>query len=330
MAVMVAAQAAAFSFAKAPATSCLFSRLQSSSSSVSSVAVGGQGSHIAIYPMRTTSIRRNSSPEKTTSLALSPASAAAFFVRGGAIAADAAVLKNFYGDALGFFGGIRIPATFLAGSSLAAIFTLKNEAVSNLSSSGDNKSSALERRMMKFYHLVSFLAFILSLNTIMTATSAHTSILHGRFDQMAETAYMLMKREFEYEFVSVRWSFFMSIFCFLGMITSRVLIEFGLLEQSVSGSGKEKSSGRRDVAMLVVFSVGALASNLMSYINSTLYCWRNLTQMTVYLAQLLLKCAFVEQRPLQVVSMICTLASIVFVGKLVVNDLKGDDDEKKQ
>lgn len=97
----------------------------------------------------------------------------------------------------GFFGGIRIPATFLAGSSLAAIFTLKSAAASLSNDNG--KLSKIERRAIKFYHLVSVMAFLLSLNTIILATSAYTSILHGRFDQLAETAYLMMKREFEYE-----------------------------------------------------------------------------------------------------------------------------------
>ena len=65
--------------------------------------------------------------------------------------------------------------------------------------SSDGPLSTLERRVIKFYHLVSSLAFLLSLNTIILATVAHTSVLHGRFDPMAETAYMMMKREFEYE-----------------------------------------------------------------------------------------------------------------------------------
>ena len=51
----------------------------------------------------------------------------------------------------------------------------------------------------------------LTVNTIITATVAYTSILHGRFNDVAETAYMLLKREFEYEFVSVRWSFITSM-----------------------------------------------------------------------------------------------------------------------
>lgn len=102
------------------------------------------------------------------------------------------VLQNFYSDALGYFGGIRIPASFLAGSSLAAMFIFKTKA-------HDGKLSKLERRVLGFYHFSSLVAFLLSLNTIASATIALTAVMHGRFNKMAETAYMLMRREFEFE-----------------------------------------------------------------------------------------------------------------------------------
>ena len=60
------------------------------------------------------------------------------------------------------------------------------------------------------------------------------------------------------QFVAVRWSFLTSMFCFLGMITSRLLIEFDLLKEEACSS-----KTKRDVAALVVCSVGALASQLM-------------------------------------------------------------------
>lgn len=124
------------------------------------------------------------------SMSISPSSISSLLVRGGAAAEPA--LQNFYGDALGFFGGIRIPASFLAGSSLAAMFIFKTKA-------DDGELPKLERRVLGFYHLNSLLAFLLSLNTIATATIAHTAVLHGRFDKMAETAYVMMRREFGYE-----------------------------------------------------------------------------------------------------------------------------------
>ncbi|KAL7530589.1 hypothetical protein ACHAWF_003440, partial [Thalassiosira exigua] len=225
--VALATQAAAFSTAKAPATSIFHSRARASLIPTSHLIPKRVGNQV----------------QAATTLALSPTSASGLLLRGGA-AADAAVLNNFYGDALGFFGGIRIPASFLAGSSLAAIFTLKNAAKSVTTGDEGGKWTKMESRTIKFYHLASLLAFLLSINTIALATSAHTSIIHGRFDPMAETAYMLMKKEFEYEFVSVRWSFLTSMFCFLGMVTSRMLIEFDLLKE-MDDSTKDRS--RKDM-----------------------------------------------------------------------------------
>mmetsp|Transcript_2538 Transcript_2538/g.5413 ORF Transcript_2538/g.5413 Transcript_2538/m.5413 type:complete len:334 (-) Transcript_2538:191-1192(-) len=323
--IVVATQAAAFSLAKVPATNF--------APSLWPLITGRRAGAIAIHSMKAAPILSK------TILALFPASIGGILLRGGGAAADTVVTQNFYGDALGFFGAIRIPATFFAGSSLAAIFTLKSAFSSLSSNNEEGKITTLERRVIKFYHLTSLLAFLLSLNTVVAATSAHTSILHGRFNQMAESAYVLMSREFEYEFVSVRWSFLTSIFCFLGMVTSRVLIEFGLLRKECEETKKDntlpsiefgslkkhdetRDETRKDMAMLVVCSVGALAAHLLSDVNQKLRCWPSLIGMTVHLAQLVMKRAFVEKRPLQIVSVLCTLTSVFYVGKLAVRDIK--------
>jgi len=224
----------------------------------------------------------------------------ALLVRGGD-----AVLKNFYGDALGYFGGIRIPATFLAGSSLAAIFSLKDKDLSSKS-----KLSNLEKIAIKMYHLLSVMAFVLSVNTIVSATVAHTSVLHGRFDPMAETAYMMMVREFLYEFISTRWSFLVSMFCFLGMVTNRILIEFDLLSPDRGG---EK---RKDVAMAVVCSLGALVAHLLSFVNQRLWCWKDLVGMTATYFGMILERAFGQKKPLQIVSVLSALASVYYLAKV--------------
>ncbi|KAL7488591.1 hypothetical protein ACHAW6_014189 [Cyclotella cf. meneghiniana] len=251
---------------------------------------------------------------------LSPSSTLSLLSRGGgAAAAQDAALKNYYNDALGFFGGIRIPASFLAGSSLAAIFLFKNAGAAI--ASGNEAScnfSSLERRVVKFYHLTSLMAFVLSLNTTAIATMAHTSVLHGRFDQFAESAYLLLKREFEMEFVVCRWSFVTSLLCFLGMVTSRLLIEFELLKVDPS------NSARSDTAMLVMCSMGALTASLLSYVNQHLWCWKSLLGMTLHLAKMSWKKAILEKQPLQICSMLCTLVSIFYVGKLTIDDLSRD------
>ena len=199
-------------------------------------------------------------------------------------------------------------ATFLAGSSLAAIFTLTG-AASELASD-DSNLSGLEKFAIKAYHVLAVMAFVLSLNTVVTATVAHTSILYGRFDQMAETAYMMMRREFLYEFVMTRWSFLSSMFCFLGMVLSRLMIEFDLVKVgSLGGAGK-------NVALLVLCIFGALITNLMSFVNQNLWCWSSLIGMTRSVVELVLERAFVQKRPLQVISVMFTLGAAFFVGKL--------------
>lgn len=249
-----------------------------------------------------------------TNLKLSQASVGGLLLRGGGgeCAAGDLVLQNFHGEAAGFFDGIRTPATFLAGSSLAAIFTLSGAARKLYADEEKVEMNRLERAAVKFYHLVSLSAFVLSLNTIMTATSAYTSILHGRFDPMAETAYLLLKREFEYEFVSCRWSFLASTFCFLGIVTSRMLIEFDLLKDS---DGK-----KRDMRLMVVCAMLGLATHLMSYINQNLYCWDTLIGMGLHFGKLILKRAFVDHRPLEILSVLLALTSTVYVGKIIVEE----------
>jgi hypothetical protein len=180
-----------------------------------------------------------------------------------ATAAAGVVLKDFSGAAAGYFGGVRIPASLIAGSSLGALFSLKG-----LLENMETKSPT-ERLVIQIYHAMVLISFILSLSTIVMATAATVTIMHGTFDVMAETAYILLQRELEFEFVSSRWAFLMSLVTFLVGVTGRVLLEFNLLTEK-----------RRSLALGVVFSMTALVSHLFSYINSTLYCWLNFLMMT--------------------------------------------------
>jgi hypothetical protein len=139
--------------------------------------------------------------------------------------------------------------------------------------------SPTERLVIQIYHAMVLISFILSLSTIVVATAATVTIMHGTFDVMAETAYILLQRELEFEFVSSRWAFLMSLVTFLVGVTGRVLLEFNLLTEK-----------RRSLALGVVFSMTALVSHLFSYINSTLYCWPNFLMMTFHLIKV--RCFF--------------------------------------
>ena len=66
------------------------------------------------------------------------------------------------------------------------------------------------------------------------------------------------------------------------MIASRLLIEFDLLKK---GSSDEDTKNKRDIGLLVVCSLGALATHLLSYVNQNLWCWRSLFGMTIYLGK---------------------------------------------
>ena len=97
---IIAAQAAAFSMARPPASVVIGFH-----PSVSSLSYPNSSHHHS-------SIGSNNQHQSTTSLNLSSASIGGLLIRGGAAVTDAPV-RNFYGEALGYFGGIRIPATFL-------------------------------------------------------------------------------------------------------------------------------------------------------------------------------------------------------------------------
>lgn len=82
--------------------------------------------------------------------------------------------------------------------------------------------------------------------------------------------------------ITVRWSFLCSLFCFLGMIASRMLIEFDLLK---TNNNDKDGKNKKDMALLVVCSLGALATHLLSYVNQNLWCWKSFVGMTIYLVK---------------------------------------------
>jgi len=188
-----------------------------------------------------------------------------------------AELQDFSSEAASFFGNSRIPASIILGSSLSALFVpFKNPAVGA-------KTRPLERTLTKLYRLLSWSAFCLSLNAVMTCTVAATSLLHsGNYDPLAETAYDMLKREFEYEFVSVRWSITVCLLLFIYIVTLRLVLEFDLLADRT----------RRDTAKFILFSSLALSLHMVSHVNSTMHCWDSLAEMTLDYARIVFERSF--------------------------------------
>lgn len=174
-------------------------------------------------------------------------------------------LTDYTGAAIQFFTSVRVPAALIAGSSLSSLFSL----VKLVDEIGDKKNKRKYRPvtflLARVYHGLCLTSLILSLNVIVTSTSAATTLMLGTHDSMAVSAYAFLNREFRYEFITTRWSFLTCLLSFIASIATRSLLEFDLLRK-----------GRRRLALVVVFSMSSLLTHLLSYINSTLYNWPNL------------------------------------------------------
>lgn len=227
-------------------------------------------------------------------------------LRGGAAPIkNVAALKDFTSDAAVYFGGIRTPATLLVGASLGALFAPGT--TSELQS-----KSLPERLCVRLYNSCVLLSFMLSLCTIVTSTAAGVSILHGNFDPVAESGYMLLMREFEFEFITARLSYLSSLVSFIVGVTSRTLVEFNLLR-----------SEQREEALVICFAMAALVTHLWSYINSTLYSDQSLVGMAIHLCKIVFQRAMLEHRPLQIFSLACSVISIAFLTKVLFFKKKG-------
>ena len=186
-------------------------------------------------------------------------------------AASAAAVAN-HASAVGqYFGSVRVPSSFIAGASFAGLFTVKPPS---------QKPEKIENLFRYIYHFCIIMAFLLSINTVMVATAANTKNLHGDFDPVATSGYMLLKREFEYEFTMTRWCFFMALLMFLMATTNRILYEFKLF--SVEPAQRER---RRMIGTAVCLLMSSLVFHLVAFINSTLICWDSIVEMTFDLAK---------------------------------------------
>lgn len=218
--------------------------------------------------------------------------------------------------ALGFFSGIRIPAALIAGSSLSTFFSMTKTNITPTSSPLEKK---WQDRLVFTYHALSFISLLLSLNVVITATAAGTTLLLDTYDSVAVSAFEFLKGEMYYELMTTRWSFFVSLLCFLGSVTTRAFIEFDLLKPK-----------RRKLGKVLLLSVGAFVTHLISFINSCLYTSPNLLIMTWEVIKISISRAVTERGPLEILSVILTIIAIA-VGVSIVSEDKnrGSNDDFK-
>lgn len=188
----------------------------------------------------------------------------------GAASATASVIKDHSAAVGQYFGSVRVPASFLVGASFTGLFSVKT--------GDDDNIPRIDLMLRSIYHLAIAFSFFMAINVVLICTAGLTKNLAGGFDPMAASGYRLLNREFHYEFVVTRWSFFVSLFSFLVAVTSRILYEYKLF------STKGKLAVRRKrIGLAVCLWMSALLFHLIAFINSTLYCWNNLWGMTLEL-----------------------------------------------
>lgn len=217
-------------------------------------------------------------------------------------------LKDFSGDAKGYFAGIRTPAALIVGSTLGALFIF-----SKASFGSENRSTKLF--LGRLYNALMLASFSLSFTTMILSTTATVSMLHGRFDPMAETAYLMLRREFDFEFTLTRWAFIMALLFFLSGIIVRAIIEFDLLK---------RAHRNHAIGLILVFT--SLISQMLSYINTTLWCWPNLLVMSRFVIEMTIKKCVEEKNPLQIISVISGAVATVFIVRSVFKKHDDDDD----
>lgn len=220
-------------------------------------------------------------------LEASPATAVATVV-------GARTTENYVAVASSYFTSIRIPAALIAGSSLAAFFSLVDQA-----GEGSRKTSRADAIALSVFHGLAMIALMLSLNVIIIATATAHLLLLGTTEPMATSGYAFLQRNCEYEFLLTRWSFFMSLFSFLGCVAARALVEFRLLRRK-----------RVRSAIVVSSSIGALIFHLVSFVNRRVTLRGNMGKMTIDLLKLYLEWCFTRQSIMSNCSFVCLFVAV--------------------
>ena len=150
-----------------------------------------------------------------------------------------------------------------------------------------------ERFVVLIHNLNMFISFLLSLSTVIISTAANVSIIHGGFDPIATNGYMMLKREFELQFITCRFAFLTSWFTFLIGVLSRGVLEFNFMDED-----------RRDGLYALDFFFSGIVTALTSYINTTTYGFSNFIHMAFVMCKLLIMKVLVQRTPLMITSLL--------------------------
>lgn len=179
------------------------------------------------------------------------------------------ILKDQTPFVSAYFNSMRLPATFMTTQALNTLLKLKVNKDDEV-----EDSDATTTLLIQVTQFLITVAFMTAITSVVSGTSASVKILHGGFDPIAPTPYDLLVRNFEFEFLSVRWTFLTSIFCFLIGMGTQGIVQFHLLDP---GHGR----------LLAIF-VGTLTSVtcfLISYVNNNIFDYGSLIGMSKHFLQ---------------------------------------------
>ena len=226
-----------------------------------------------------------------------------------AVSTSTSLLMDYTEPAIKYFQTLRIPAALIAGSSLSALFVQLQKKqlqvrrvqmeLGDDQSEQDQQESNLYYAVRYMYHVAAGLGLLLSLNVIVIATAASNTLIIGEDYQTSLQKLLagggsrggrrkvvlatcmldfLRQHDILYEFIATRWSFYMSMFCLLVAVTSRILIQFNLLNSNVNNTTNNNTTKE---AIFVVASSIAMMSHMIHLLNDRLYVYPNLFVMTI-------------------------------------------------
>jgi hypothetical protein len=162
-------------------------------------------------------------------------------------------------------GPYKNTGSFLTGAAFTGLFAVRYT----------GEECATERRLKVGYSLSIFLCFLLTITTLVFSTAALTKSLQDGYNILTTSGVALLNSDaFHYEFVMTRWSFQMGILFYLTAVMNRILLEFHLLT--------DPRPKIRCLGIAVCLFMSSLMFHIISFINTTLLTWNNMTEMTIH------------------------------------------------
>jgi hypothetical protein len=178
--------------------------------------------------------------------------------------APESMLADYTGVSGSFFNNLRVPAALLATSAVRDAYALTLVPPANMQQFDREHGIDASRswRALRYtYLLLMVIVLALELNVIFLATQVTAQLATKSFDARAESLVALLEREFEFEYVAVRFHFVTGLLLYVIGQGLRVRYQLRRYTQ-ISYS-----------AMLVLF---ATAAGMLTYHNSqTISCARD-------------------------------------------------------